>query len=123
MKRSKYWGFVKRSDQAAKEVLRNSMPPLHDVTHRAIGDIPGCTLLPPNDRYIGVFPTAETCAFINSQKNMMKFFDDGERLVYDSQPRQVPVDPPKVDHPITYPPKGFVLHTDETGEHKWVFKP
>lgn len=46
MKRSKYWGFVKRRDQAAKEALRNSLPPFHTVTHREPGDIPGLILAP-----------------------------------------------------------------------------
>lgn len=46
MARSNYWGIVKRRDQAAKELLRNSLPPLHDVTHREPGDIPGLILAP-----------------------------------------------------------------------------
>jgi hypothetical protein len=35
---NKFWG-------------RNSPPPLHDVTHRQIGDIPGCTPAPRDSIY------------------------------------------------------------------------
>lgn len=43
MKRSKYWGFVKNNDAT---LLRNSPEPLHVVTHREPGDIPGLILAP-----------------------------------------------------------------------------
>lgn len=100
---------------------RNSQP-LHDVTHRAIGDIPGCTMLPPiEDRYTGFFPSAAMCALNNEFKDKMKFFDDGERMVYGkAEPRIVPIEPCDVKHPITYPPPGFTLNTSADGEKQWV---
>lgn len=39
---SRYWG------------LRNSVEPFHRVTHRAIGDIPGCTLAPRSGTFVGI---------------------------------------------------------------------
>lgn len=43
MAKSKYWGIVRRTDE---QTLRNSPRPLHDVTHREPGDIPGLILAP-----------------------------------------------------------------------------
>lgn len=43
MAKSKYWGIVKRIDE---QTLRNSPRPLHIVTHREPGDIPGLILAP-----------------------------------------------------------------------------
>jgi hypothetical protein len=74
-------------------------------------------MLPPNERYSGVFPTKETCEFINSVKSKMKFFDDGVRLRYNAPDYKVPVEPSKVEHPIAYAPAGFQL----VDEH-WVLK-
>ena len=79
--------------------------------------IPGCTMLPPTERYVGAFPSAEAVAFINGMKQKMKFFDDGERLVYNAPPRYVEVEPSEVVHPITYPPSGFVLK-----DGQWVYE-
>lgn len=102
---------------------RNSQP-LHDVTHRAIGDIPGCKMLTnDHDRYVGYFPSQSACDFINEMKDKMKFFDDGERIVYGPNPfrtRKVAVTPITVNHPIAHPPAGFVLNTDSKGAHEWV---
>ena len=103
---SKYWNYKS-----------NSQAPLQDVTHRAIGDIPGCTLLPPNERYRGKFPSEEAIAFINGMKNKMKFFDDGERLVYNGKPYFKYVALSDVVHPISYPPEGF-----ELVDGQWVYK-
>ena len=89
----------------------NHETPFHKVTHRHDKSIPGCTLLPPDDRYAGVFPSAEVCAFVNSMKEKMKFFDDGERMRYNAQSHRVPVTPCDVKHPLTYAPAGFVLNT------------
>lgn len=102
---------------------RNAPEPLHDVTHRAIGDIPGCTMLPPNERYSGVFPSPEVCIFVNGLKEKMKFFDDGERMVYNKPPRHVPTEPCDVKHPITYAPAGFVLRASADGERQWAYEP
>lgn len=41
VKASRYWDYSKKKDEAAP-LLRNSPEPFHAVTHRAIGDIPGC---------------------------------------------------------------------------------
>jgi hypothetical protein len=47
----------------------------------------------------------------------MKYFDDGERMRYNAPSIMLDVVPSKVEHPITYPPAGFVVEDD-----KWVFK-
>ena len=107
---NKFWG-------------RNSPAPLHDVTHRAIGDVPGCTMLPANEQYVGVFPSPETCAFVNEMKTKMKFFDDGHRMVYNKpEGRTVPVEPCDVKHPIAYAPSAFKLQQAADGEFQWVLK-
>jgi hypothetical protein len=44
---SKYWNYKKKPEQITTlPALRNSPEPYHKVTHRAIGDIPGCTPAP-----------------------------------------------------------------------------
>ena len=120
---SRYWNYSKKKDQYRLVELRNSPEPLHVVVHRAIGDIPGCTMLPENERYTGVFPSADACAFVNGLKAKMKFFDDGERMQYNKPSLRVDVAPSDVIHPITYPPAGFKLVTDANGAHQWVYKP
>lgn len=70
------------------------------------------------NRYAGIFPSKQACDFINSRKEKMKYFDDGERLVYGKQePRIVDVDRPEVKHPIPNPPAGFVVE-----DNTWVFR-
>ena len=46
MKHSKYWRAVRKIDTAVLTALRNSTEPLHKVTHREPGDIPGLILAP-----------------------------------------------------------------------------
>lgn len=113
---SKYWNYKKLPVNDNAKLLRNSVPG-HDVTHRDVGDIPGCTYLPQNERYRGKFPSEEAIAFINSLKNKMKYFDDGERLVYDGKPFFKYVELSDVIHPISYPPAGFELVNGQ-----WVYK-
>lgn len=43
---NKYWNYGKGRLVHQPSPLRNSAEPLHVVTHRAIGDIPGCTPAP-----------------------------------------------------------------------------
>lgn len=95
----------------------NHEAPFHKVTHRHDKSIPGCTMLPPDGRYEGVFPSAEVCAFANGLKEKMKFFDDGRRMRYNQPDRVVEVEPSEVNYPITYPPAGFVLK-----DGQWVYE-
>lgn len=95
----------------------NSEPPFHKVTHRHDKSIPGCKMLESDGRYTGVFPSAEVCAFVNSLKEKMKFFDDGRRMQYGKLERVTEVERCDVIHPITYPPAGFVLRDDQ-----WVYE-
>jgi hypothetical protein len=104
-----------------KSYPSNSELPFHKVTHRHDKSIPGCTSLPPDDRYVGVFPSADVCAFVNSMKAKMKFFDDGERMRYNAPSIYIDVVPCDVKHPLTYAPAGFVLNTSADGEHQWVY--
>lgn len=118
---SRYWNYSKKKTSVAMaEVppLRNSPEPLHVVTHRNIGDIPGCTMLPENERYIGVFPSKQACDFINEIKEeKMKFFDDGRRMQYGKPDSFVTVKRCDVLHPIKYPPEGFKLVDDQWEYH------
>lgn len=74
------------------------------------GSRPG---LPPahveRDGYIGPLPSKEVCDHINWMKNKMKFFDDGVRLMPGGAERLVDVDNAAPDHPLAYPPAGWMF--------------
>jgi len=54
-----------------------------------------------NEPYRGLFPSQEFCNFFNSQKEQMKYFDDGVRMVYGKPDRVVVTDNSTPIHPIT----------------------
>lgn len=70
-----------------------------------------CTPLPTSayeaGGYVGKIPSQAICQFYNSQKQEMKFFDDGVRMQYGKPDRHVETDNAIADHPIPYPPAGF----------------
>lgn len=44
---NRYWNYKKtQTSEPLAPLLRNSSEPFHKVTHRAIGDIPGCVSAP-----------------------------------------------------------------------------
>lgn len=57
--------------------------------------------------YVGSFPSKQVVAFFNEQKERMKYFDDGIRMVYGKADRIVEVDNATPIHPIANPPIGF----------------
>lgn len=57
--------------------------------------------------YTGELPSQQACDYVNSLHELMKFFDDGVRMVYGKPDKIVAVDNAIPDHPIPYPPKGF----------------
>lgn len=87
--------------------------------HGEKGDIPRLTfmghrpgLLPPSAEgafYVGHFPSERACEFINGMKEKLKYFDDGERLVYGKKSRHVEVDNAVPEHPMDHPPEGWVF--------------
>ena len=54
------FGFRRRvsplSETAEQPLLRNSEQPFHTVTHRAIGDIPGCIPAPRSGTFVNTTP-------------------------------------------------------------------
>jgi hypothetical protein len=68
---------------------------------------------PPERAYVGLFPSADLCSFYNSQKERMKYFDDGNRMVYGKPDITVPTANAEPIHPIPYPPKGFMTRSVE----------
>lgn len=57
--------------------------------------------------YKGSFPSQAIVMFFNEQKERMKYFDDGVRMVYGKQDRIVETDNATPIHPISNPPMGF----------------
>lgn len=57
--------------------------------------------------YTGSFPSQDLCNFYNSQKELLKYFDNGVRMVYGKPDLRVEVDNATPAHPIPNPPKGF----------------
>ncbi len=72
--------------------------------------------------YVGKLPSQDTVTFVNWMKDKMKFFDDGVRMVYGKPDRIVNTEPADVKHPISYPPAGFKVQTNDAGDHQWVLK-
>jgi len=102
------WGMLKAP--SVNEVWKitgekGDIPRLHKI-----GTRPG---LPPasveGDRYDGPIPSESICQFFNFQKDKMKYFDDGERMVPGKKSRWVEVDNAIPEHPITYPPAPFTF--------------
>lgn len=57
--------------------------------------------------YTGSFPSKVFVDFFNAQRERMKYFDDGVRMVYGKADRIVEVDNATPIHPIANPPVGF----------------
>lgn len=57
--------------------------------------------------YTGSFPSQPIVALFNTQREQMKYFDDGVRMVYSKANRIVEVDNATPIHPIANPPIGF----------------
>ena len=104
-KPNKYWGHQKaRTNEPLAALLRNSEP-FHTVTHRAIGDIPGC--IPAVDVFVEhsledmkVYTTKRAEQFSNAVQTYIaaekKIGGDGEKEMWFEGTRINPRNPPPI---------------------------